>query len=218
MSTPNEPRDPSTPDDRPTGDAGTPDAPPPPPAAPGQGPSYPAGTSPDAPGAPGAGQPPYGTGAPGYGASTPGYGAATPGQPPAYGAGDPAAYGQAPAYGGYEQGAAGYGAPASTARNSLGVWSLVLGIVSILTCCLVVGVIPGAIGIWLGIRGRGAAKRGEATNGGLSLTGIILGVLGVLAGLYFLVSIVVGIAQYGGWDGFLEYVQTEVERQQQTAP
>ncbi|GIG39468.1 DUF4190 domain-containing protein [Cellulomonas phragmiteti] len=218
MTTPNEPRDPYTPDERAGDGSGAPDAaaqPPVPPSA-GEVPPYPAGTSPDAPGAPASG------GAPAYGQSPPpGYG-----QPPAYGQGGPAGPGQPPVYGqapGYGQeaggyGAAGYGAPAAPTRNSLGVWSLVLGIVSLGLCCVVVGLVPGAIGIWLGIKGRAAASRGEASNGGLALTGIILSVLGVLAGLYFLVSYGVLMNQYGGWDGFVEYLQQEMERQQQMAP
>ncbi|MCC2333376.1 hypothetical protein LJN57_001000 [Cellulomonas sp. zg-Y766] len=90
-----------------------------------------------------------------------------------------------------------------------------LGIVSVLLCCLVVGIVPGAVGVWLGIKGRAAAARGEATNGGLALAGIIISILGILIGLYFLVSFAVAFAQYGGWDGFWTYVQDEVERQQQ---
>ncbi|MBD7917010.1 DUF4190 domain-containing protein [Cellulomonas sp. Sa3CUA2] len=226
MSTPNDPRDPYSRDEPDTG-SGTPDpasGQPVPPAA-GEVPPYPAGTAPDVPPAPAPG-PAYGQTppAPPYG-QPPAYGQGQPpaygqGQPPAYGQGQPPAYGQAPAYGqeagGY--GAAGYGQPQSTARNSLGVWSLVLGILSIVLCCFVVGVVPGAIGIWLGIKGRGAAARGEASNGGLALTGIILSVLGILAGLYFLVSYGVLINEYGGWDGFMEYLQEEMERQQQLAP
>jgi hypothetical protein len=201
MSTPNEPRDPSTPDQ--PGAGGQQPVPP----ASGDVPPYPAGTGPSTPAAPGYGQPPA------YGQQPP----AAPGQPPAYG--QAPAYGQTPAYGGYGQEAAGYGAaPQSTARNSLGVWSLVLGIVSVLLCCFVIGIVPGGIGLWLGIKGRGAAARGEASNGGLSLAGIIVSILGIVIGLYFLVSFAMGLAQYGGWDGFMEYVQSEVERQQQMAP
>lgn len=173
----------------PSGAGGQPPVPP----ASGGVPPYPAGTGPETPAAPGYGQ------------------------PPAYG--QAPAYGQTPAYGGYGQEATGYGAaPQNTSRNSLGVWSLVLGILSVLLCCFVVGVIPGVIGLWLGIKGRGAAARGEATNGGLSLAGIIVSILGIVLGLYILVSVVMGISQYGGWDGFMDYVQSEVERQQQMAP
>ena len=38
----------------------------------------------------------------------------------------------------------------------------------------------GLAAIVLGVLGRGRAKRGEATNGGMALAGIVLGVLGLL--------------------------------------
>ena len=44
----------------------------------------------------------------------------------------------------------------------------------------VVGGLLGLIAIVLGILGRKKAKRGEASNGGMALAGIVLGVLGLL--------------------------------------
>jgi hypothetical protein len=151
---------------------------------------------------PGADQPPvqpYGQ-PPVYG-EQPQYGQAPAyGQPPAYG--DPYAqqqpygqqpYGQQP-YGQQPYGqpspdqhpafaqpgaAAGWGAPPYVPvygypKNSLGVWSLVLGIVSLV--CF--GPIAGIPAIITGVLGRKAAARGEANNGGLALAGIILGAVG----------------------------------------
>ena len=193
MSSPNEPRDPGAPDEQPGTGPGSPDSPSQPSGP--DVPPYPAGTGPDTPAAPGYGQ------------------------PPAYGQGQPPTYGEQPTYGQPAYGQApGYGAPQSTARNSLGVWSLVLGILSIVLCCLVVGIVPGAIGVWLGFKGRSAAARGEASNGGMALAGIILGIVGILASLYMIISLSIGLAEYGGLDGFLQYVEDEVERQQLQAP
>lgn len=201
MSSPNEPRDPYSPDDEPrAGGAGDT------PAVPGAGesssgaepPRYPAGTSPDAPAAPAYGQPPAYGQAPAYG-QTPGYGAA-----PAYGQA-----GQDPTQQGWgDQPAAG-----STRRNALGIWSLVLGILSIVLCC--VGWLPGIPAVILGFLGRSAASRGEATNRGMALAGVILGAIGLVIGLYWLISFVATMAEYGGWDGFTDYLQDEIERQQQ---
>ncbi len=62
-----------------------------------------------------------------------------------------------------------YGYP----RNGLGVWALSLGIAGFVCCGLFAG-IPAII---TGVLSRKAVERGEANNGGLALTGIILGAL-----------------------------------------
>ena len=89
-------------------------------------------------------------------------------------------YGQ-PAYGQPAFGQPAFGQPpAGQAKNGLGVAALVLGILAALTGFFVIGGLFGVVAIVLGFLGRGRAKRGEATNGGLALAGIILGVIGVL--------------------------------------
>jgi len=66
-------------------------------------------------------------------------------------------------------------------RNGLGIAALVLGILAILTSITVVGgVLFGLVAIVLGFIGRGRAKRGEATNGGMAMAGIITGIIGLL--------------------------------------
>ncbi|MGH3973922.1 MAG: DUF4190 domain-containing protein, partial [Pseudonocardiaceae bacterium] len=42
------------------------------------------------------------------------------------------------------------------------------------------GVVLGALALIFGLLGRARAKRGEATNGGMSIAGIVLGVIGLL--------------------------------------
>lgn len=115
-----------------------------------------------------------------------GYGAPPGGQ--AYGQGEPG-YGQqgygAPAYGG----APGYADPdyGRPKRNGMGIAALVLGILALLTCITIFGgIIFGLLAIVFGFLGRGLAKRGEATNGGMALAGLITGLLGLLisAGLF----------------------------------
>ena len=59
-------------------------------------------------------------------------------------------------------------------KNSLGVWALVLGILSIVCCGLFTG-IPAII---LGNMGKKAAAEGRATNGSLANVGLILGIVG----------------------------------------
>ena len=126
--------------------------------------------------------------------SEPGAGGSGYDAPPAGPGPDPVV----PAYGG-----TGYGAPPSAPgnypppgypatgyagdgagppQNGLGVAALVVGI-----CAFIFGVIffplgfvLGLVGIGLGIAARKKARRGEATNGGAALTGLILSVVGLL--------------------------------------
>lgn len=153
MTTPDQPTDPyrEQPDAGGTGDGGRPTW-----GQPGQDPygaqphgQQPYGQDPYAP------QPPYGQQQP-YG-QDPGYPAAYPSSPyPA------APYGDAPYM-------PVYGYP----KNGLGVWALSLGIAG-LVCC---GLFAGIPAIITGVLSRKAVERGEANNGGLALTGIILGAL-----------------------------------------
>ena len=80
-------------------------------------------------------------------------------------------YNQQP--GGYVPG--GFG-PRPDEKNSLGVWSLCLGIASFLCCGIVTG-IPSIIVGYLGIQ---AANEGRATNKGMSIAGIVLSVAGTV--------------------------------------
>jgi hypothetical protein len=89
------------------------------------------------------------------------FAAPTPGQQPPYGAPD-------------------YRSPFGRARNGLGVAALVLGIVSLpLTMMLV----PAVLAVIFGVIGRQRAKRGEATNGGVALAGLVTGTVGLLLGV-----------------------------------
>lgn len=65
-------------------------------------------------------------------------------------------------------------------RNGVGVTALVLGILAILTGLFVIGGLLGIVAVVLGFIGRGRAKRGEASNGGVALAGIITGAIGIV--------------------------------------
>lgn len=124
------------------------------------------------------GQQPYG--AQPYGAQQPygqdpyGYGAQ---QPYGQDAGSPSAYPGSPypgaAYPATPYGNAPYVPVYGYPKNGLGVWALSLGIAG-LVCC---GLFAGIPAIITGVLSRKAVERGEANNGGLALTGIILGAL-----------------------------------------
>lgn len=149
-------------------------------------------------------QPPQPTsGQPGYGQPTSGqpygqqptsgqpYGQPTSGQPygqPQYqdaqqpyqdpygqqpGAGQP--YGAAPGYSG------GYAPTNQGQSNTLGLVSMIVGIISIpAACCWPLGILAGIAAIVLGVLGRGKASRGEASNAGQALAGLICGAVGLL--------------------------------------
>ena len=107
-------------------------------------------------------------GQPGYG--QPGYGQPSYGQP---GYGQPA-YPQA----GYPL-PPGYGfppAPTALPRNGMGTAALVLGIIAAVTFFTGWGVILGILAIIFGGVGMGRASRGEATNRGMAVAGLVLGI------------------------------------------
>jgi hypothetical protein len=122
--------------------------------------------------------PPFGTPPPVYNAPPP-YGT-PPGQPPAYGS---------PRQG--------------QARNGFGVAALVLGILSIITG--LGGLVLGVPGLVFGILGRKRAKRGEATNGGVALAGIITSAIGLVLFAVYVTLLVVLFTSGAGKD-FLDCV------------
>jgi hypothetical protein len=122
--------------------------------------------------------PPYGT------PTQPPYGA--PGQPPPYGAPS------LPPYGAPE-----WGRPAGGTRNGMGIAGLVLGVLSLIPP-LTLLVFPGILGVVFGILGRRRTKRAEASNGGMALSGIITGSLGVLFGVAFWVFVVIVLSSPEG--------------------
>ena len=103
--------------------------------------------------------------------------------------------------------------------QTLALVSMILGIVSFLTCWIGIGPISvgvlAAIGaIVVGLMARGAIKRGEQTGSGMAMAGMILG--GVHLLLWLLLTIlatVFGIALLR----FGQAMQEEAERQQQPA-
>ncbi|QOV41441.1 DUF4190 domain-containing protein [Streptomyces ferrugineus] len=68
--------------------------------------------------------------------------------------------------------------------NGMGTAGLVLGIISAVVFCLwPVAIIVGVLGLIFGSIGRAKARRGEATNPGQALAGMICGAAGVVLGL-----------------------------------
>ncbi|HZI98590.1 MAG TPA: DUF4190 domain-containing protein [Actinomycetales bacterium] len=97
-------------------------------------------------------------------------------------------YGQ-PAAPGYNE--PGYGPGAAAPKNGLGTAALVLGIIGLLLAFIpvigILGGLLGIVGVILGVIARGKVKRGDATNGGVALVGIILSVLAILITIAYVV-------------------------------
>lgn len=120
--------------------------------------------------------PPPGYGDQGSGQAQPGQ--AQPGQgQPGYGQ---ASYGQT----GYGQPSPyGYGQPAAAPANGLGVAALVIGIIALVLCWVPFVGLLGIVAVILGFIGIRRVSRGAATNRGMSITGVVTGVLATLAGI-----------------------------------
>ncbi|WEH39408.1 DUF4190 domain-containing protein [Streptomyces sp. AM 2-1-1] len=90
---------------------------------------------------------------------------------------------QYPGYTGYDA-YGGQGLWAPVPANGMGITAMVLGILSICLFCMygVASIILGVLALIFGILGRKRAQRGEATNGGQALAGIITGSVGILIG------------------------------------
>lgn len=97
---------------------------------------------------------------------------AAPGEPSPY---QQTPYPQAPQGPAYAQGGQPYAYGAPLPKNSLGVWSLVLGILAVLGC----GLLTGIAAIITGHKSRKAQQEGQADNGGMGLAGIITGWVGI---------------------------------------
>jgi hypothetical protein len=94
-----------------------------------------------------------------------------------------------------------YGGWTPAPRNGYGLTALVLGIVgavlSVMCFFAVLGVPLGIAAIVFGIVGRRIARRGESTNPGQALAGLILGIVATVVSIGMLVTI--GLSLGNGW-------------------
>ncbi len=135
-----------------------------------------------------------------------------PPQPYQYGA-YPGGYPPPPqgTYGGYPSGYPMQAAP----KNGLGIASLIVAIIGLLS--IFGGILLGIVAVILGVLGRGRAKRGEATNGGVATAGIVLGVLAVVVSIIAIALTVMFAREVGAGDLFecLQQAGNDVEAQQE---
>lgn len=138
----------------------------------------------------------------------PGYGGQQPYGEPGYGQAE--GYPQRPAQdpGGYGGGyPGGHGGPPARPRNGIGIAALVLGILAVLSFWLVIGGLLGLIAIALGIIGIVRAGKGVATNRGVAISGLVLGIVGLLATVAYVVFVANLFTSIGGGD-FVQCVQS----------
>jgi amino acid transporter len=101
---------------------------------------------------------------------------------------------QQPYYGGYQP-------PPTGPKNGLGIAALVAAIAGLVFCWSVLGgVVLGVVAVILGIVGYGRAKRGQATNTGVAIAGIVLGALAVIVSLAFVPIWMSVFSEVGGTD------------------
>ncbi len=84
----------------------------------------------------------------------------------------------------------GYPPPPVELKNGLGIASLVLAIIGLLSVWVpvvnVVSIVLGIVAVVVGFLGRRRVKRGAANNGGVAIAGIVLGALAIVVGLAFI--------------------------------
>ena len=88
----------------------------------------------------------------------------------------------------------GTGAVPVQPQNGMGTAAMILGIVGLLCCPTV---IPSILAIVFGVIGNRNAKAGTATNGGMAMAGLIMGIVGVvLAIAYWILNMVGALTNY----------------------
>jgi hypothetical protein len=135
-----------------------------------------------------------------------------PGQPGQWGAQTPA-YNPPPGY--PQQGYYPPGYPQRAPSNGFGTAALILGIVGLITAIFGVGILLGILAVIFGFLGRGRAKRGEASNGGAALAGVITGALAFVGGAVLYTSLFIWGAHHGFNDyrDCLRHADTRTEQQ-----
>ncbi|MCT4352989.1 DUF4190 domain-containing protein [Streptomyces sp. Je 1-79] len=87
--------------------------------------------------------------------------------------------------------------PFQQPRNGLGVTALVLGIVGLLFALFPfsfwLGAILGVLALIFGIIGHSRARKGEATNKGMALTGLILGAVSIVVSIVWLIVVATAV-------------------------
>ncbi len=99
----------------------------------------------------------------------------------------PPSYG--PPGGGYAASSGSGGQPPPQTSNGVGIAALVVGIVALLISWIpFLGLLLAIVALVLGIIGIRKASRGQATNKGMAITGVVTGGLALLIGAFFTIG------------------------------
>ena len=108
----------------------------------------------------------------------------------------------------------GFTPPPTGPRNGLGIATLALAIIGLVFCWTVVGgVMLGVCAVIIGFVAWGRVKRGEATNGGVAIAGIVLGFLAIIVSLIF-IPIWIGVFDEVGGTDYIDCVAKAGSNQQ----
>ncbi|MCD2188853.1 DUF4190 domain-containing protein [Actinomycetospora soli] len=90
---------------------------------------------------------------------------------------------------------AGTATPPPKPKNGMGTAALVFGILGLLTCWWlpIIGFLFGLLAVIFGVIGRGRVRKQQATNGGVALTGLLLGLLSVIVNIILMIVVGVGL-------------------------
>jgi Domain of unknown function (DUF4190) len=81
-----------------------------------------------------------------------------------------------------------------------------IAIIGLVFCWTVVGgILLGLCAVIIGFVARGRVKRGEATNGGVAIAGIVLGFLAIIISLAF-IAIWIGVFEEAGGTDYVDCV------------
>lgn len=94
--------------------------------------------------------------------------------------------------------------------SSMALASLVMGIVGlVMSCCIYPAIIFGSLAIIFALLSRG----GELTTNGYGKAGLILGIIAIVCGILFLAyGLFILFVQFGGIEGYLEYIEDLMEQ------
>ena len=92
---------------------------------------------------------------------------------------------------------------------SMAIASMVMAIAGlVMGCCIYPSIIFGSLAIILALLSRG----GEMTMGGYAKAGFILGIIAIVFGiLYFIYGLFTILVQFGGFEGYMNYIQEIME-------
>lgn len=103
----------------------------------------------------------------------------------------------------------------SSPSNGIGIAALVVGIVALVLCWIpFLGLVLAIVALVLGIVGIRKASRGEATNKGMAITGVVTGGLAIVGGMLSILFFLFIADEFGSLIECVEQAETAEEEQE----